>query len=498
MKLTKENINKLYERLKLKAVESLSSNRLNDCLIYLKGASTTAYYFYLGFKDDVIEDMLKKISLSIDKDPLPVDFVDDNCVFYDSFSLDNKGLTQQYIRAIIKAGWNLLYITESSICDERGKNIINEISQYDKSSIIQIPSDIYGLTRSQFIYDAVIKFKPRKLFMHISPNAVNAVTAFYALPRQVEKFQINLTDHTFWIGTGCVDYSLEHKSYGASLSVKRRNISKNDVFIIPCYPIVTGTDFLGFPYQCKDKIIVLSGGAYYKVIDNKDTFFKLAKIVLGTSDEVVILYAGSGDSSLFEKFIKQNCYEDRLILIGYRKDIGEVFRRSDIYLNTYPYIGGLMTQYAAQYSKPILSYTSIGLCRAEEMVCQKNHIDLSIFDLESFKVEARKLIMSKEYRDRRGSEIKNCIISEPEFNKIFIRTVAEKENQFDFILEEERDNDIDAKIRYENRTKEFKISLVSIIRFKSLIMFPMLFFEVAKTLLKRRITCRLKSMHFRF
>lgn len=63
-----------------------------------------------------------------------------------------------------------------------------------------------------------------------------------------------------------------------------------------------------------------------------------------------------------------------VFLIGDRHDINEVFKHSDIFLNTYPIGGGLMTQYAAANSKPILSLgvkDEIDTYIVEEMVNQK-------------------------------------------------------------------------------------------------------------------------------
>jgi len=484
MNFSKDNIYKRYNQFILRATKYYNRKNLNKCLAFLKAASETAYFFNLGFKDDIIEEYLKKISHYFEKDISNIDFLNNNCVFFDSFCLDNKGLTQQYVRSIIYAGWNLMYIYESN---EIGHDILNDINQYEKSTIIHVPSFINGTEKSKFIYDTIIEFRPTKLFMHISPSAVYAVTAFYALPKQIEKYQINLTDYTFWIGAGCLDYSLEYQFYGASLSIYQRKIPKNNVFIIPFYSIVTNTLFMDLPYQCKDKIVIIAGGAYYKIIDEKDTFFKLMKIVLEISEDVVIIYAGDGDSILFRKFIQNNNYENRLLLIGYRKDINEVIKNSDIYLNTYPYSGGLLCHYAAQNSKPILSFSSKGLTQVEEMICQRKKIDISLFDFKSFRAEAENLIFDKDYRVKKGKELKNCIIEESYFNKLFVKTIAEKKNQFEFFNEEKiKDNNFDAKIKYENQTNHLAISIVSIIGLRTAILYPKLFFSVIKTLIRNR------------
>lgn len=490
MKLTPENIDNLYIKLKNKAANSLIKSNIDSSFIYLKCASITAYNFYLCFKDEKIEKLLSELSNFIIKQKLDDNLYENNCVFYDSFCLDNKGLTQQYIRAIMNLGWNLLYITDANKNNSRGTHIINEINRYSNSKIIYIPSNLGGIKRSQFIYDSVMQFNPSKIFMHLSPSAVYTISAFYALPKEIKKYQINITDHTFWIGQGCLDYSLEFRKLGVSLSIKERNINPNNIFILPYYPIITESKFQSFPYDFSNKTIVLSGGAYYKIIDDDNTFFKLMKIILEISTNVIILFAGAGDSSLFRNFIIKNNFQDRLFLIGYRKDINEVFKKSDIYLNTYPFIGGLMCQYAAINSMPILSYTSQGLSKAEEVVCQKRNIKISIDNLELFKKEASDLILNRKYREERGNELNNCMINEQEFNNLFQHTIINNKNQINFDkLDTEnifKDNNIEGKIEYEVKTNEFKLSIVSYLKFKTVLINLSLFFDIIIVVIKKR------------
>lgn len=487
MRLTEDNTRKLFNKLKFYAVKSYNRNKIDRSLSFIKAASHTAYTFYLEFKDDEIESLLSKISYSIKKSEPLKEFSSNKCVFYDSFSLDNKGLTQQYIRAIAKAGWDLLYITDSNKNNPRAKDIIDEIKQYNKSTVIEVPSNSDGIKRAQFIYDAIIEFNPNKLFMHISPSAVYAITVFYALPKSIEKFQINLTDHAFWAGSGCLDYSLEFRAYGASLSINKRGIPKDNVFIIPYYPIIKENDFIGLPTQCDDKIIVLSGGAYYKIIDDEGVFFKLIKLILDVSENVVVLFAGAGDDSIFFKFIKENNYEDRLLLLGHRNDISEVFKRSDIYLNTYPFIGGLMCQYAAHNSKPILSFSSENLSKAEEIVCQKNYEEISIFTFDDFEDKAKKLITNDKYRKLKGDKLKKCVVDESDFNDIFTKTVSEKNTQVDFISSTVFiQNDIKNKLHYENRTNEFKLFLIRTLGIKSIFISPFLFYDVMRIIIFKK------------
>lgn len=487
MKLTEKYIRKLFVKLKQKAEKALNKRQFNRCLCYLKAAAYTAYTFYLGFKDDELEKMLKQLSSHIRKREKKLETITNRCVFYDSFSLDNKGLTQQYIRAIMNARWKLLYLMEQNIDNPNARNIINEIRQYNNATIISIPNNLKSLERIQFIYDSIISFNPSKLFMHLSPSAVYAVTAFYALPESIKRYQINLTDHTFWIGTGCIDFSFEFRAYGAILSIFQRKISRENIFLLPYHPISKDSIFKGFPLNCNDKVVILSGGAYYKIVDEKKTFFKLLKIILDNNSQAVIVFVGAGDNLIFADFIKNNCYEDRIHLIGHRSDINEVFKHCDIYLNTYPFSGGLMCQYAANNAKPILSFCSNNKSMVEEFVCQKNFESISTFDLNSFANEAKKLIDDSKYRETKGRRMKDCILSENEFNKLFFKSIIENRNQVNFSEEEiMRDNDLLAKLEFENRTSNYKCSLLKILGYRSVLVIPEIFFDAILNLFYKK------------
>jgi hypothetical protein len=487
MKLTEKYIKDLYDKLKKRATETFLHGENDDCLLYLKAAAHTAYTFYLGYKDDELEKLLNGISDKLNKQSSQGVNNENYCVFYDSFSLDNKGLTQQYIRAIVNAGWHVLYITEVSSNYKLSKNIISELEDYSLSKIVYVPKTLKGLSRSQYIYDIIYDFHPSRLFMHISPSAVYAVTAFYALPPEIKRFQINLTDHTFWIGSGCVDYSLEFRSFGAGITQEFRGINHNNIFLLPFYPIISESEFKGFPAQCKNKVVIFSGGAFYKIIDKENTYFKLVKYLLDKYEETVFIYAGSGDKTIFEKFILDNNYQNRLFLIGHRSDINEVFKNCDIYLNTYPFGGGLMCEFAAHNSKPILCYEPSNRNTLESYLCQIAKENITTHTFEEFECEACKLITDDRYRIEKGNAINKCVINKSQFDVLFIKTTAEEKTQIAVSTSELNNSlNISDKVEYENRTKEYNKNLVKIFGYKSIFIFPFIFFDVLGILFRQK------------
>lgn len=118
--------------------------------------------------------------------------------------------------------------------------------------------------------------------------------------------------------------------------------------------------------------------------------------------------------------------------MGFRGDINELFAHTDIYLGTFPLCGGLMSQYAAINSKPILAYTTPGsACNYVEGIVyhgNKQSALLTHTALDSFFAEAKKLIDNKEYREAVGRSIFDGVITPEQFNKELYHLVTTHSN----------------------------------------------------------------------
>lgn len=461
MELTQSYITELYTKFKHKAQSCLARKQYDSCLKYLNAAARTAYTFYLGFTDEEIEAMLKQMSDHVQKretfEEKPC------CVFYDTFSQDAQGLTMQYVDAIIAAGWEMLYITEFGLEDPRSVRLKQTLQDYPKAKVMIVSRKLKGMNKVQFVYDTIMDYAPDKLFMHIHPSAVEAVAAFYALPEEITKYQINLTDHTYWVGAGCVDYSFEFRDYGASLSVGRRGIPKDRMLLLPYYPMMKATEFKGFPKEVERKVKIFSGASFYKIMDENDTFFILNKAILEANPNAVTLFAGGGDMVMLNSLIEKYELKGRFIPIGQRNDIFECYKHSDIYLSSYPLGGGLMSQFAAHAGLPILALANSKTSgKIEEMVCQKHWEDMTFDSMDALVAEASRLVNDTSYRQQRGQAMRNCVIGVEEFNNSFKTSVETKQSQYPLNIEENvklHYLNIADKLKLENKTKGFQRSV---------------------------------------
>lgn len=477
MILTHEYINHLFLRFKQAAKKSLERGCYDRCLSYLKAASHTAYTFYLGFTDSEIEGMLQMLSEHLHKrNSNNLGF---RCVFYDTFSQDAQGLTMQYVDAIIAAGWEVLYITEFGLDDPRSVRLKKTLQDYSNATIVTVPKK-NRMEKAQFVYDAILDYAPDKLFMHIHPSAVEAVTAFYALPRKITKYQINLTDHTYWVGAGCVDYSLEFREYGASLSVGKRGIPTDRVMLMPYYPMMKAAPFEGFPKESDGKVKIFAGASYYKIIDQDETFFKLNRAILDANPEAVTLFAGGGDMKMLQGLIAKHGLAGRFIPIGQRNDVFECYKHSDIYLSTFPHFGALMAQYAAHTGLPILAYAKAKSGIVEEVVCQKHQERITFMSIEDLVEEASRLVNDEEYRIRRGLAIQRCVVSVDEFNESFKQSVLMGVSQYPLMIDEDiplHYQSVEDKLKLENRTKNYSKSIFSTLGIIGLFVSPRIWMD---------------------
>lgn len=276
---------------------------------------------------------------------------DDNVIlFYDAFALDTRGLALIYVKALCNKGYRVVYIAKKSSQERQpvfeklvGKQLFKAEFYDDTFSRSE---------KAKMIISCFRKYHPANAFMYAIPQDSAAIAAFFAI-KNCNKLQINLTDHAFWLGVGAIDYCIEFRSYGYYLSKQYRGIPEDKLRILPFYPIVDedipfrGFDFI--PEERRNNRIIFSGGALYKTFSDDNKYYEIVSRLLQENLDVIFIYAGSGDDSHIKELEEQ--FPNRVFHIQERKDLYQVLLHSYVYLNTYPLLGGLMTQYAAIANK---------------------------------------------------------------------------------------------------------------------------------------------------
>lgn len=491
--LTLNDIKRTYEKIRTMGRRQIAAGNDDAALRGIETAAKIAYSFNWIYADDELETQLRIISKrKIKSEPLVPE--PGRVVFYDSWGWDNRGLTQQYIRALKAMDIDFLFIFENED-PEQSSGIRSELNEYDKCEIFSIDRSLPLTGRLDSLHRRILTYRPEKLLMHITPWAVEALTVFHALTTVI-KYQINLTDHAFWLGTGCLNYSLEFRSYGCTVSLEKRKLHRTQLLLNPYYPISSGETFRGFPEEAKGRVVLLSGGSFYKIYGQNGAYFRLVKRLLQDNPETVLLFAGNGNEKEIRKFIADNYLEKRFLLLGHRPDINEVFARCDIYLGTYPICGGLMSQLAAVNSKPILAYTTPDIpCNyVEGIICHNRPISITFTGEEAFFSEAKKMVRSDVYRRQLGEALRAAIISPEDFNHNFDTLLKTKQSHIEF-KREEIDYDAFSALYLEvenNYLNFFKRLLLKTFWIKVPFLFPVVSFKILIALLFRRFSLKVK------
>ena len=234
--MDEHTIKSTYEMYKRSAKYHFDKLHYDECLTSIIYACKLAYTFNWIYTDDELESIVHKIAkhFNITQNVQPIE---NRIVLYDNFAMSNRGLTQQYLRALVKLHYDILLIITRSP-NEIDKKMQMELESYSKLNIEYVPQNKFASKIQQIekIIELVMKFKPAKAFMHMTPFDVAGNVAWNALSF-VQRYQINLTDHAFWLGIRCSDYILEFRHYGYSLSIQMRHVPKEKLLLLPYYPI---------------------------------------------------------------------------------------------------------------------------------------------------------------------------------------------------------------------------------------------------------------------
>lgn len=428
----KKDILAIYRRLLEIANDYSEKGNWQKSVDYLYFAAKWAYQFNYFYTDDAAESLIKELC---DKTVNHVEIKSpdkDKYVLLDSFCLDNKGLTQQYIRAMIYNKVEILYICTSRNL-ENGGDILQELNNYPNAHILLFDkddSDLLGVSNK--IVGEIANYSPAHFFLHIAPWDVAALMSCCAV-RGVVKYNINLTDHAYWMGASLIDYNIEFRPYGKTVSLEKRGLKAEQLLELPFYPVEPiHHPFRGLPPMPDDAVKILTGGAIYKMLGKDDIFFFMMEQILAIAPNVYILVAGFSFNKLFnEKCSKIKGYE-RILLIGLRDDIDSVFQKCDMFLSTYPTSGGLMCQYAAKYGKPILAYRDINDVEnaVEDMVNHFGGNFKSFVQMDALIDYTRRLVFEERFRIDEGDALKNNLMSADLFCKSFATMMSSNRTQW--------------------------------------------------------------------
>lgn len=351
-------------------------------------------------------------------------------VFYDGFGLDTRGLALIYIKALCDLGYSVIYAVPENA---RGKQ--PEIQKATNGGEITFCylQNSSGDKLIDEILQTVLKYQPQDAFFYTFPADVEACVAFGAMAGKVRRYQINLTDHAFWLGKNAFDFCIENREYGACVSHEYRGIPAEKIKMLQFYPYFDrSVPFAGFPFESTGHPVMFSGGSLYKTVDDKQTYYKLVEEIMQRHKDLFFVYAGYGDRSGLEKL--QSKYPDRVFILDERKDLYALMQHCTLYLNTYPLGGALMVQYAASAGLLPLSLLHYIECSFEGYLLEHKDMQLEFFEKEGLLNKVDKLLTDDNYRHQAENKIKDKVITEDMFQQELSNLLVKGNNEFSFKL----------------------------------------------------------------
>lgn len=269
-------------------------------------------------------------------------------LWYDAFGLGNRGLAYIYLQALDVLGYEILYITYDGVQNTLAR--IMDIVGKDKHRLVFLSKEDV-LEQYQQLSKLIVEWGGKANFLYTKPDDVAGIAAFQNLPSGLKRYQINLTDHAYWLGTNAFDICIEFRDFGAYISHVLRQIPEEKLKLLPYYPTVNQkAKFKGFPFAKQPgQKVMFSGGSIYKTQDNESTFCQIVDELLTANDNLLFWYAGNKKTNEFAALERK--FSGRMVFTAERDDLYQVLKHVDVYLNTYPISGALMLQYAALAGK---------------------------------------------------------------------------------------------------------------------------------------------------
>jgi len=408
MEKMKKYLDGTLQKLCAAAEKELSQGRIDGAMVAVSSAARILYAANHIYTDDGLEVLLKGI---VDKLPTPAarEAKPGLILFYDGFGFNNRGLVQIYLKALGKCG-KLLYVTH-----QRAKgtlpDVMNIVASCGGQTIWLGGNTMEALCGE--LCRIFEEYAPEKAFLYTMPNDVAGLAAFQKNQGLCHRYQVNLTDHAYWLGTAAFDTCIEFRDYGAALSRDQRKIPENKLRKLPFYPAIDfDAHFQGYPFPVPEgSKVVFSGGSLYKTMGGENRYYKMVDYILGSFPEAIFWYAGSGDATQIN--ILKEKYPDRLYHTAERSDLYQVLENSFLYLSTYPLCGGLMFQYAASAGRiPVtLRYDDV----SDDFLLDQDNLGIQFETLEQVYEELQKLFTQPEYLAQKEQQVKAAVLDQAAF-----------------------------------------------------------------------------------
>jgi hypothetical protein len=356
--------------------------------------------------EEILSSVAEKMPFPATADPIE----EDRVLFYDGFGLGSRGLLTIYLQALCSFR-KVTLVTRRDWMPGLKDAITLVESKGGQVCLLEGKKKTEDIRRLQEI---ICSSGARHLFMYANADDVVVTTAFLGAPKDRVRYQINLTDHAFWLGSRSADKYIEFRDYGGAISAAYRDIPKEKLVKLPFYPRLDQyKPFAGYPgeFDPEKQQLVFSGGALYKTLSADNAYYRLVEQMLQNHPNVVFWYAGSGDSTQLELLMK--AFPDRVWHTPERQDLFGILERCLFYLSTYPVCGGLMFQYAAAAGKVPVTLRHDDI--SDGFLLDQKNLGIEFDSIEQTLQEIRKLVEQPDYRREKEEKLSQSVLDPDTF-----------------------------------------------------------------------------------
>lgn len=412
--LKEKDVERIIYKIK-KAVDcEYKKKDYNNVLKLVSTAANILYETNIRYYDEYLESILDQVSRKVELNLIEGKKLDEGTlIFWDGFGLNERGLIQIYLLALCKIK-KVVYITYS---DRKDKipDVLRILAEYDSIAMFVDRNRECPFFTIDQINSIIEEKKPAHFFFYSLPDDIVATLLMYTYEGVIKRYQINLTDHAFWLGAGCCDICINFREYGANISKEFRGIQESQNVIIPFYPIIDyEKEFQGFPFVLgKGQKIMFSGGSLYKTLGENNRFYLMVSEILTRHPDVIFWYAGEGDDRELLKLKAK--YPNRVFHSHERSDLFQLLSHCDIYLSTYPIAGGLMYQYAAMAGLVPVTLVYNNCPNVDGFLINQKNLNCLFDSTEALYLEIDELLSNKDYARRRGTLMRKSVVSSNSF-----------------------------------------------------------------------------------
>lgn len=477
--LTRERVVEIFDKFKKQILLKIQKKEYEDAADLIEKAASWAVLFNFQYADNELDSYIKQISDAVIQD-IPTGSITGRLVFVCSQLNDAGELVRQYARAIADNNIPARMIVINRIPNH--DNSLKEIQSFKNIDLVMVSPHLGYVETAKLITTKIAEFKPSIILQHFVPNEVKALIAVSRFPL-IPKYNINYTDHLFWLGSSILDYNIEFRPAGCNVSKYKRNIGLDRMFVLPYYPIIDqGKKFEGFPFNQEGKVVIFSGSVPYKVFGDGDMYFKTLDRILQENYNCVVMI--SINNRLMRKKVDKMCCKDRVYVVPWRRDFIEVMQNIDMLYNTYPVGGGLTTQTAIALGKPVLSLAKKGsIVSGSEVLFTNKEAHIDYYDINELCDYVHQLCVDEKLRKSEGERLSKLLITREEFAKGFKDIINGRVSE-DAIKHYDSFIDYESMERfhldYENESKKYVDFLFTLEGFSSFLKFPQFSWEFMK------------------